>query len=143
MPSALETLVKILKLEQESGCQDKAVIGGLKSFASHWVNDAHAQARKPEHHALVDELAELLTAYGSITAPAERYEAVKYMLGRIMGRIPPRGGVSPQTAATVPEPATPAPPEPPTPPAQPPVEVAPRPEPPSRPPQQHPPREQP
>src|SRR5258708_770593 len=100
MPSALETLVKILKLEQESGFQDKAVIGGLKSFASHWVNDAHGQAKKPEHHALVDELAELLNAYGQITAPTERYEAVKYMLGRITGRVPSRGSTVAQSEPT-------------------------------------------
>src|SRR5215510_11880851 len=106
MPSALETLVKILKLEQESGLQDKAVIGGLRSFASHWQIDAHAQAKKPEHHVLVDELAELLNTYGSISSSTERYEAIKYMLGRIMGRIPPRGGVSPQPPPSEP-PATP------------------------------------
>ena len=53
MPSALETLVKILKLEQDTDYQNKAVIGGLKSFAQHWSTDAHAQAKKPEHHVLV------------------------------------------------------------------------------------------
>ncbi|NJO85144.1 MAG: hypothetical protein HC828_21970, partial [Blastochloris sp.] len=50
MPSALETLVKILKLEREQGCQNTAVIGGLAAFGQNWVKDAHAQARKPEHH---------------------------------------------------------------------------------------------
>ncbi len=54
MPSALETLVKVLKLEQDMGYQDKAVIGGLQSFAEHWAADAHAQAKKPEHHVLVE-----------------------------------------------------------------------------------------
>src|SRR5260221_4915854 len=88
MPSALESLVKILKLEQDTGYQDKAVIGGLKSFAAHWAGDAHAQARKPEHHLLVDELVALLTAYGALDTPDKRHEAVKYMLGRITGRIP-------------------------------------------------------
>src|SRR5258708_24974753 len=91
MPSALETLVKILKLEQDTNYQDKAVIGGLKSFASHWVPEGHAQAKKPEHHALVDELAGLLNEYGD-KQPGERHEAIKYMLGRITGRIPPRNG---------------------------------------------------
>ncbi|MCC7447854.1 MAG: ATP-dependent DNA helicase RecG [Anaerolineae bacterium] len=88
MPSALETLVKILKLEQDTGYQNKAVIGGLKSFALHWVPDAHAQARKPEHHALVDELAEHLNSYGDLDIVEQRHEAIKYMLGRITGRIP-------------------------------------------------------
>src|SRR5712692_9408869 len=92
MPSALETLVKILKLEQNTDYQDKAVIGGLKSFASHWVPDAHAQAKKPEHHLLIDELAVLLNEYGSLGVGEERREAIKYMLGRITGRVPPKGG---------------------------------------------------
>jgi ATP-dependent DNA helicase RecG len=93
MPSALETLVKILKLEQDTGLQDKAVIGGLKSFAEHWAQDAHAQAKKPEHHALVDELAGVLNGYSESD---ERAEAIRYMIGRIMGRIPPPAGIAPR-----------------------------------------------
>jgi ATP-dependent DNA helicase RecG len=93
MPSALETLVKILKLEQDTGFQDKAVIGGLRSFAERWAVDAHAQAKKPEHHALVDELVGVLDSYGDST---ERSEAIRYMIGRIMGRIPPPAGVAPR-----------------------------------------------
>ncbi len=101
MPSALETLVKILKLEQNTGYQDKAVIGGLDSFALKWESDAHAQAKKPEHHALVDELVGLLHDYKTTTSDG-RHDAIKYMLGRITGRIPPRG-----TPATPPIEASP------------------------------------
>ncbi len=99
MPSALETLVKILKLEQDTGYQNKAVIGGLKSFALHWAGDAHAQARKPEHHVLVDELVTRLNGYGDLMTLDERHEAIKYMLGRITGRIPASSGPVPQAAA--------------------------------------------
>ncbi len=93
MPSALETLVKILKLEQNTGYQDKAVIGGLESFAANWVNDAHAQAKKPEHHVLVDELVGYLKAYKALPETSQRHDSIKHMLGRITGRIPPPGGV--------------------------------------------------
>ncbi len=89
MPSALETLVKILKLERDTDYQNTAVIGGLESFAANWVPEAHAQAKRPEHHQLVDELAILLKEYGQEESLEERYQAIKYMLGRIMGRIPP------------------------------------------------------
>ena len=88
MPSALETLVKILKLEQETGYKNMAVIGGLESFASNWERDAHQQAKRPEHHQLVDELVSHLRGYDQIEDPEQRHESVKYMLGRIMGRIP-------------------------------------------------------
>jgi hypothetical protein len=48
MPSALEKLVKILKLEREQGCNNTAVIGGLASFSAVWVKDAHEQAKRHE-----------------------------------------------------------------------------------------------
>ena len=89
MPSALETLVKILKLEQNTGCQDRAVITGLASFAADWSSNAHMQAKKPEHHALVDELVTLMMAYPMIADTDERHAAIKHMLGRITGRVPP------------------------------------------------------
>ena len=88
MPSALEKLIKILKLERDTHYQDKAVIGGLHSFAEHWAPDARAQARRPEHHQLIDELVGLLTAYAEMPAD-ERRQVVKYMLGRMTNRIPP------------------------------------------------------
>jgi ATP-dependent DNA helicase RecG len=113
MPSALETLVKILKLEQDTGYQNKAVIGGLKSFASHWAGDAHAQARKPEHHVLVDELVARLNAYGELDTPDKRHEAIKYMLGRITGRIPSPVDVQSSASAQHPPPTpSPVPPRP-------------------------------
>ena len=88
MPSALETLVKILKLEQETGYKNTAVIGGLESFADNWEQDAHQQAKRAEHHQLVDEMALHLRGYAQIDDLEQRHESVKYMLGRIMGRIP-------------------------------------------------------
>src|SRR5258708_32364224 len=113
MPSALETLVKILKLEQDTGYQDKAVISGLRSFGEHWATDAHAQAKKPEHHALVDELAGLMAAYGDLSTTPERADAIKHMLGRITGRIPPPAGAAAprdRKPPVAPKPETPAPP---------------------------------
>ena len=72
MPSALETLVKILKLERDQGCKNTAVIGGLAAFSEKWTPDAHAQAKKPEHHLLVDKLYGLLEKYEAIPNKSER-----------------------------------------------------------------------
>lgn len=88
MPSALETLVKILKLEQDTGYKNTAVIGGLQSFAQNWVREAHQQAKRPEHHQLVDEMVRMMEQYPALDGADARHEAVRYMLGRIMGRIP-------------------------------------------------------
>ena len=89
MPSALETLVKILKLEREQGYKNTAVIGGLAAYGNTWKPNAHAQARKPEHHILVDELFDLLGSYEALPSKDERDEKISYMLNRITGRVPP------------------------------------------------------
>ncbi len=105
MPSALETLVKILKLEREQGCKNTAVIGGLAAFSEKWSQDAHNQARKPEHHLLVDELTALLHHYETIEAKPDRVIGIAYMLDRITGRVP----APPEfRAADVPPPSEPA-----------------------------------
>lgn len=87
MPSALETLVKILKLEREKGFQNTAVDGGLSAFSIRWAEQAHTQARKPEHHALVDELSSILQRYEAEPARDSRNSSVEYMMGRITGRV--------------------------------------------------------
>jgi hypothetical protein len=89
MPSALETLMKILRLEREQGYKNTAVIGGLGAFATNWQVDAHAQARKPEHHELVDELVGLMQEYDTSGDRQSRHLKVKYMTGRITGRVQP------------------------------------------------------
>jgi ATP-dependent DNA helicase RecG len=88
MPSALEKLYKILKLESETGYKDHAVYKGLGAFAKQWEADARTQAKKPEHHALIDELVALMQQYSHSTAPDERPAAVQYMISRITGRVP-------------------------------------------------------
>ncbi|HML22196.1 MAG TPA: ATP-dependent DNA helicase RecG [Aggregatilinea sp.] len=114
MPSALETLVKILKLEQDTGYKNTAVIGGLQSFATNWVREAHQQAKRPEHHQLVDEMVVRLEQYPAIEGLEDRHEAIRYMLGRIMGRIPAPPDLPPSQYAETPAPAPvvePSPPE--------------------------------
>ncbi len=97
MPSALETLVKILKLEQDTGYKNTAVIGGLQSYAGNWAREAHNQAKRPEHHQLVDELVSRLNDYGDLEGVEPRHEAIKYMIGRITGRIAPPSNLPPST----------------------------------------------
>jgi ATP-dependent DNA helicase RecG len=95
MPSALETLVKILKLEREQGYKNKAVQGGLSAYAAAWSESAHGQARKPEHHSLVDEITERLRRYDELSNANERHSTITYVLERITGRRPPPEGSQP------------------------------------------------
>ncbi|MDZ4669765.1 MAG: ATP-dependent DNA helicase RecG [Phototrophicales bacterium] len=88
MPSALEMLIKVLKLEQDKGYKNTAVIGGLSAYGEQWSADAHRQARKPEHHILVDEIVDTLHRYASIENKTERGSAISYLMDRITGRKP-------------------------------------------------------
>jgi ATP-dependent DNA helicase RecG len=88
MPSALETLVKILKLEREQGCENRAVIGGLAAYSDTWKQQAQAQARRPEHKVLADELCDLLLDYEHLDSQIERMKQIEYMIDRITGRAP-------------------------------------------------------
>lgn len=89
MPSALENLIKILKLERQQGYKNNAVIGGLGAFSANWSERAHTQARRPEHHKLVEEIETLLHSYEQVEGKSNRHDSVTYMMDRIMGRIPP------------------------------------------------------
>jgi len=89
MPSALETLVKILKLERDQGGKDSAVIGGLSAFTEGWETQARDQARRPLHHILIDEIKDTLDGYEDIDTREERVEKIVYLLDRITNRIPP------------------------------------------------------
>jgi ATP-dependent DNA helicase RecG len=90
MPFALEQLVKILKLEQETNYKNTAVIGGLESYQPNWARDAHQQAKNTTHHALVDELSNAMRHYATLETKEERYDLVRYMLGRITRRVKAR-----------------------------------------------------
>lgn len=88
MPSALETLVKILKLEREQGCENRAVIGGLAAYSITWKVQAQEQARHAKHHVLAEELTDLLAGYEQVDSQLERIKQIDYMLDRIVGREP-------------------------------------------------------
>ena len=89
MPSALETLVKIMKLEVEQGAKDSAVIGGLRAFTDGWEKQAREQARRPLHHILIDEIMDSMKEYESLESRDDRLAKLSYLLDRITNRIPP------------------------------------------------------
>lgn len=87
MPSSLETLIKILRLEQDTGYKNTAVIGGLEAFIPNWTREAHTQAKTDQQHDLVDELGRVMIHYNQESNRVSRQKAIKYMLGRITGRV--------------------------------------------------------
>lgn len=60
MPSSIEKLQKILKLEAELGFENKAVVGGLEKLLPAWVNEA--QTTKLDGK-LIQTVVERITAY--------------------------------------------------------------------------------
>lgn len=89
MPTQLETLVKILKLEREQGGRDAAVEGGLGAYCKVWEPKARQQARRPAHQILIDEIVDSLADYERIESGDDRLHKVGYLLERIMNRRPP------------------------------------------------------
>ena len=92
MPSALETLVKILKLERDQGGKNTAVVGGLSAYAASWQPQAREQARRARHHILIDEIVDALTEYDRIDSEDERIDRINYLLNRVTDRrkAPPK-----------------------------------------------------
>lgn len=88
MTTAVENLVKILKLERDKGCEDTAVIGGLTAYAANWESQAIRQARRAEQVVLAEEIALILQRYSALSDKTERLKQVNYMIERILGRIP-------------------------------------------------------
>jgi len=80
MASSLQTLIKILRLEQQKEYQNRAVIGGLGRFAYHWAREAHSQAGSDERHALVDDIAVRLRDYDALPE-AERPATIEAIIG--------------------------------------------------------------
>ncbi len=88
MPSALETMVKILKLERDQGAKNTAVVGGLAEICKSWESQARQEARRPAHHILIDEIIDNLVSYDTILEESERTTKLSYLLDRITNRVP-------------------------------------------------------
>jgi ATP-dependent DNA helicase RecG len=112
MASSLQTLVKILKLEQGKGYQNRAVIGGFARFSFHWAREAHGQARSQANHDLVDDIAARLRAYEN-TAEDERPALIEAIIALATGEVesqeaqefsppPPAPPLAPEAAAAPP-----------------------------------------
>ncbi len=86
MPSALETMVKILKLERDQGGKNTAVVGGLSAYVLTWQPQAREQARRARHHILIDEIVDSLKEYEKIEAETERIDKLNYLLDRVTDR---------------------------------------------------------
>ena len=119
MNPALEKLSKILNLEEQTGFQNQAVIGGLDKLADHWQREAVAEFLDPDDQALVQQIADLMLKYPARPTLEGRQESIN-SIRRLMGRISQATSAPPAQPepAVKPEPSKPTPPPPPTPPRE-------------------------
>lgn len=114
MSSAFEKLQRILELEREQNCQDRAVIGGLERFLTYWRKEAELESSQRAVPLDVEEVLQYLGSYGGLTA-AQRREAVAYVLDRLEGgapRRPEREAEEPEKRQPLPKQESPERPEP-------------------------------
>lgn len=115
MPTAFDKLEKILRLEQSQGYRNRAVIGGLETFAEIWRKEALAEAQDEEQSQRVNEIADALQRYAQADE-SQRVRVVDDVLTRLdpgpvkpPPRQPPlhKPGVHPKPAPSTPSPVTP------------------------------------
>jgi ATP-dependent DNA helicase RecG len=115
MPTAFEKLEKILTLEQSQGYRNRAVIGGLETFAEIWRKEALAEGPDEEQSQRVNEIADLLQRYAQANE-AQRVRVVADVLNQLdpsLEKTPPRQpplqkpGSLPKPAPIAPSPVTP------------------------------------
>jgi ATP-dependent DNA helicase RecG len=95
MSRAFNSLERVLKLEAQQGFQNKAVVGGIRQFATFWVNQAREEAIDEADNALVEQVADLLMDYGRLPGKEARQKAVEGLLSRLevrQKRVASRGG---------------------------------------------------
>jgi ATP-dependent DNA helicase RecG len=107
MARAFTSLERVLKLEAQQGYQNKAVIGGIRQFATFWISQAREEAIDEADLALIEQTGQLLMDYGQLPGPEARAKAVDSLLARLrtrQERLP--------KPAAPPRPPQPAPPRP-------------------------------
>jgi ATP-dependent DNA helicase RecG len=84
MPTAFDKLEKILRLEQNQGYRNRAVIGGLENFADVWRQEAQAEIIDEAHAHEVSDIARRLTQYAESDRD-HREEMVNEILSELKG----------------------------------------------------------
>ena len=81
-------LIKILRLEQQQGYQDRAVIGGMARFATEWEKEAQATARNSQQAALARDITALLIGYTALPDPETRRAVIEKILRQVEDVMP-------------------------------------------------------
>lgn len=83
MSRAFKRLERVLQLESQQGFQNKAVVGGIRQFATYWVSQAREEALDEVDRALVEQVAEVLAEYNRLPGTEARTQAITNLLKQL------------------------------------------------------------
>ncbi len=95
MGRAFTRLGRVLNLEAQQGYQNKAVVGGIRQFATFWVGQAREEAADEADRALVEQVAEVLLEYGRLPGTEARKKALDSLQTRLEARQKRVGSTAP------------------------------------------------
>ena len=86
MKKVLNRLQRVLDLETSQGYKNKAVVGGIRQFATFWVGQARDAAVSETDKALVEQVAEVLADYGRLPGTEARAKAIEQLQSKVKQR---------------------------------------------------------
>ena len=111
MKKALSRLQRVLDLETSQGYKNKAVVGGIRQFATFWVGQAREEAVTEMDKVLVEQVAEVLSDYARLPGTEARAKAIEQLKDKVQQRRaqeptaapPPKPAETPRTAVSQPK----------------------------------------
>ncbi len=86
MGRSFKRLQRVLELEAQQGYQNKAVVGGIRQFATFWVGQAREEAVDEQDRALIEQIGDLLADYGSLSGPEARKKTLDGLFAQLSKR---------------------------------------------------------
>jgi ATP-dependent DNA helicase RecG len=106
MAQAFQRLQRVLDLETKQGYQNKAVVGGIRQFATFWVGQAREEAVDEQDKALIEQVAEVLASYGRLPGTEARAAAIQNLTEKMQQREQRVAGLAPASSQTASPPKT-------------------------------------
>ena len=97
---SIDTLKKVLELELQKGCTDRAVGNGLEAFVERWQNDALKHSSQPQAHDVYTHALNIVRGYGAM--PLDERKAVVEQLIQIADGLSNAGTASAPAATHAP-----------------------------------------
>lgn len=79
-------LERVLKLEKQQGYKNKAVVGGIRQFATYWVEQAREDAVDESDKGLIELIGQALAEYNNLPGPEARAKQLDTLLQKLAER---------------------------------------------------------